>query len=1204
MDEFECTADSGRNAEPRRFRGTAADDRFLGEGESDTIFGLEGDDLLHGCDDSDRIDGGPGADRLIGGNGADTMSGGEGGDELEGGPGRDDLSGDGGNDALRGGDADDTLRGGPGSDTLLGQRGLDRLEGGPGADRLEGNEGGDELFGGGDRDTLVGGPGNDRLFGEAGDDSLVGQGGADTLDGGPGTDTVRLPGRRADTTIDGDASRATLRGPGGPDTLVDVEFVEFDDGIVDLRGEPGGRFLLGGPGPDILDGGPDDDTLTGLGGGDRLFGANGRDQLSGDDGADDLAGGNGDDALAGGAGNDTVMGQQGDDTIYGFAPGEEDGAPGEPAQGGGGTLPDPGPGVPDDDSLMGGAGRDLVFGGTGDDTIIGQADEDRLFGGPGADLVEGKKQSDELFGEDGDDRLFGGAGDDTLDGGAGDDTLYPQTGDDTVIGGPGLDRAVFPGLLADYRVVGTLAEVQVDGVIGNNLLIGVEILEFGDATIDLRDGGLGNLRLVGTPGADDLIGDTGNDTLIGGGGGDTLRGGPGTGADSLEGQGGDDRLIGGAGPDELYGEDGADSLFGHDGADELFGGDGPDRLEGNAGADYLQGDAGPDSLFGGLGDDLIRAGAGNDRIGGQEGDDEIDGGGGVDTAVFPGFAAAYTVTGDEIFARVSGPDGFDELSNVELIEFDDRVIDLRVDPPPPPSPGTSFDIDPTGAFDRPGAEDRYDSFEGVLIGRSDGTIDEILFPVPAGDDGITSAADVLPALSEALIAAGYAATVRIGDARLGPEGQPLGGGDPRDSLNVTFTEADGVELLVAVPPPLPGLPDGYATREILATGRPTADFAVRNLSVSETALVAGGSFAWSYEYANFGDLAAPIEVDVFLSSNPVVTAEETFLRRITHPAGAETGFLSFDSGDETPPASATLPEDLPPGTYYVSVIADADRLVDEAVELNNFSDSVAIEVLPPADRPDFTVGNLLISDTFFAPGDSFDFVYSVGNLEPQSGTVPTRIYLSPDPTITTDDRFLYFADHEGLPPGQATVFASALDSGFPPVLVPRDVVPGNYFIGAIADPLGTAQETNEANNVSNAVPITVSAFEPSLPDISPRNFRVSDTVVAPGDPFLFTVDVTNLGSVNTPGEVAILFSSDPFFDPFDPVAIRLPYSDLAPAEIQTEGFIEGDQVPLGLAPGIYSVAAVADPGGFVFESNEFNNISNVVLVEVTDFFGF
>ena len=69
--------------------------------------------------------------------------------------------------------------------------------------------------------------------------------------------------------------------------------------------------------------------------------------------------------------------------------------------------------------LFGGAGNDMLTGGSGNDLLFGQAGNDTLLGKGGNDL------------------LFGGAGNDTLTGGDGDDQVFGEAGNDRMIWNPG-----------------------------------------------------------------------------------------------------------------------------------------------------------------------------------------------------------------------------------------------------------------------------------------------------------------------------------------------------------------------------------------------------------------------------------------------------------------------------------------------------------------------------------------------------------------------------------------------------------------------------------------------------------------------------------------------------------------------------------------------------------------------------------------------
>ncbi|HEX8615531.1 MAG TPA: Ig-like domain-containing protein [Telluria sp.] len=101
----------------------------------------------------------------------------------------------------------------------------------------------------------------------------------------------------------------------------------------------------------------------------------------------------------------------------------------------------------------------------------------------------------------------------------------------------------------------------------------------------------------------------------------------------------------------------------------LYGGDGLGGALGmnsSGGGRYLVGTSFANTLNGG---------AGNDRFEGDGGDDALNGGSGTDTAVFRGNYASYTV--DDLGGgklRVTGADGTDTLTSIELLKFDDQSV--------------------------------------------------------------------------------------------------------------------------------------------------------------------------------------------------------------------------------------------------------------------------------------------------------------------------------------------------------------------------------------------------------------------------------------------------------------------------------------------------------------------------------------------------
>ncbi|MEA2143138.1 MAG: hypothetical protein QOI64_1568, partial [Solirubrobacteraceae bacterium] len=215
-------------------------------------------------------------------------------------------------------------------------------------------------------------------------------------------------------------------------------------------------------------------------------------------------------------------------------------------------------------NLFGGAGNDVLTGGSGGDQLFGQAGNDTLLGKGGADLLFGGSENDTLTGGDADDQAFGQGGNDRMIWNPGDDTDLNEGGDgaDTVEVNGGNGAEQFTTTANGTRVrfdrvtpapfsidIGTSEKLVVNANGGNDsasatgnlaALIGITV-----------DGGAGNDTLLGSSGADILLGGDGNDFADGnqgadvallGAGDDTFQWDPGDGNDVIEGQAGTDTL--------------------------------------------------------------------------------------------------------------------------------------------------------------------------------------------------------------------------------------------------------------------------------------------------------------------------------------------------------------------------------------------------------------------------------------------------------------------------------------------------------------------------------------------------------------------------------------------------------------------------------------------------------------------------------------
>ena len=461
------------------------------------------------------------------------------------------VDGLGGNDVLLGLDSDDQLKGGEGDDVLIGGVGADILDGDAGNDLIEGGLGTDTLLGDAGNDRLFGGGGDDNISAGDGDDEIVGGLGNDVIDGGAGTDTVVLEGARAQYVVQEAGDGFAFVGPGGTDTVFNVEFVQFADVTVPIASINDPSFV-GTPLPSIDGATEGDDTLTGSlvvgrGGDDAITGTAGDDILLGGTGVDQINAGDGDDFIQGDAGNDVINADGGNDLIA------VDG------------------GV---DTIDGGIGYDTISfsqasSGATIDLSIG-----RTSGGNGQTFLTSIESA--IGSSDGDVFRF--------------DALAP--GDYYAVDATaGIDILELKQFRRDQvSVQGSNIQIFFDG--GGTATIdayNVEFVELLDATIQTSDGDFvefnDNDLVRGNRFGNFLFGGKGDDRVLGEGGNDYINGG--SGDDVLFGGTGNDNFDAGSGDDTIFGEEGDDTIKGEEGNDRITDGIGNNTINGGDGFDTL-----------------------------------------------------------------------------------------------------------------------------------------------------------------------------------------------------------------------------------------------------------------------------------------------------------------------------------------------------------------------------------------------------------------------------------------------------------------------------------------------------------------------------------------------------------------------------------------------------------------------------------------
>lgn len=643
---------------------------------------------------------------IYGGSGNDTIKGSQAGDQIAGGSGNDNINGNAGADHIYGDSGfnldvatseltvanvnasvnpsrdslavgNDTINGGSGENIIFGDRG--KISQTPGTVRIltTGNVeqietvnpsggGNDTINTGGDRDIILGGFGNDSIDAGDGNNIVIGDNGKvtnvtgklhriETTDSNLGGNDTITTGSGEDIVLGGFASDILTTNGSNDIVLGDngyISYVESDNDPTDID-----RIKT----TNVKDGG--NDTINTGAGNDFVFGGTGNDQINTGDDNDLIFGDNG---VVEGDVNANLLPLSTLTKPFTFTSIETANTDANGNQLGG------------NDSIYGGAGKDIAIAGQGNDTVYGEAGDDDIIGGHNV-----------VGGNDGNDILDGGTGNDVI---AGDNASILRRGD-----------ALSPRIRVlngqtIYDSNGT-AQVTANSQLNPN---GVE-----ERTITLFDHSdtpaantFGNDNIAGGAQADVIFGQLGDDTIQGDGSVsinttsasvEDFAGAGTDGDDYIEGNGGSDRIFGNLGQDDIIG--GSSNLFSltaptqrPDAADTIFGGAGTDIARNDLGdtsanghaqdADYILGDNGnilrlvgsngqflkfnydfygtlkviprtiqlldytqggaasdrgtADILHGESGDDVIHAMTGNDVIFGEGQDDDIYGGTGSD----------------------------------------------------------------------------------------------------------------------------------------------------------------------------------------------------------------------------------------------------------------------------------------------------------------------------------------------------------------------------------------------------------------------------------------------------------------------------------------------------------------------------------------------------------------------------------------------
>jgi Ca2+-binding RTX toxin-like protein len=244
--------------------------------------------------------------------------------------------------------------------------------------------------------------------------------------------------------------------------------------------------------------------------------------------------------------------------------------------------------------------------------------------------------------------------------------------------------------------------------------------------------------------------------------------------------------------------------------------------------------------------------------------------------------------------------------------------------------------------------------------------------------------------------------------------------------------------------------------------------------------------------------------------------------------------------------------------------------------------------------PDLIVRDFHFDSIYWVAGNVLTWSWVAENQgDVGAFTTTMGVYLSTDDVITPSDTLLVTDGATGFMfPGDVQ------DVARPGYTVDVSIAPGTYYVGVYIDPQDFRVESDETNNASNVIQVTVSA-QPLGVDFIATGLEFGSYVWEQGDNVSVDWHLINQGDATSPSVQSSLYlSTDPIVDTNDMFVGSDPVSGMmSPGENNMETITNGITVP-GLAPGVYYAAIFADNLNQTAEIDESNNWSEVVQIQV------
>ncbi|GFO65282.1 S8 family serine peptidase [Geomonas paludis] len=247
-----------------------------------------------------------------------------------------------------------------------------------------------------------------------------------------------------------------------------------------------------------------------------------------------------------------------------------------------------------------------------------------------------------------------------------------------------------------------------------------------------------------------------------------------------------------------------------------------------------------------------------------------------------------------------------------------------------------------------------------------------------------------------------------------------------------------------------------------------------DLTVSgATGAFTDGKLSYSVTVKSSANFATPTSTTaLYLSSEP--GARGYLIASLTTPTPA-AGTETLLSG--TVPVPATVP----PGTYYVTAMADGTNTIEESDESNNIRSGSMVTL-----ANDLALTALSGSTS----GGTLTYSVTVRNAGPQQIAPSIGLYFSETATASATAHLVNRIDSLPIAGNSEATLTGTL-------VVPATVPYGSFFLTALADPANAVAETDESNNGAVAGRVMVDST-PQLVEVTFRGIGGGSITFTPG----------------------------------------------------------------------------------------------------------